>query len=97
MVCIGRRHCASPPPLYPLPRISLQVRSNQERASHCCAQLGCSSPVPLSPPGRAMLRILGEDKAMVEQLRPDLLPQEYSVRADLPQIAFRCGSSSAAV
>ena len=38
-----------------------------------------------------MLRILGEDKVMVEQLRPDLLPQEYSVRADLPQIAFRWG------
>ena len=36
-----------------------------------------------------MLRILGEDKAMVERLRPEALPQEYSVRADLPQIAFR--------
>ena len=37
----------------------------------------------------AMLRILSEDKAMVEQLRPDLLPREISVKADLPQIAFR--------
>lgn len=37
----------------------------------------------------AMLRILGEDKTMVEQLRPEALPQEFSVRADLPQIAFR--------
>ena len=38
---------------------------------------------------RAMLRILGQDKAMVERLRPDLLPAEFSVRADLPQIEFR--------
>jgi hypothetical protein len=38
---------------------------------------------------RAALRILGEDKAMVERLRPEALPQEYSARADLPQIAFR--------
>ena len=38
---------------------------------------------------RAMLHILGEDKAMVERLRPEALSQEYSVRADLPQIAFR--------
>ena len=36
-----------------------------------------------------MLRILGEDKVMVEQLRPDLLAKEFSVRADLPQVAFR--------
>ena len=26
---------------------------------------------------------------MVEELRPDLLPREISVKADLPQIAFR--------
>jgi phenylpropionate dioxygenase-like ring-hydroxylating dioxygenase large terminal subunit len=37
----------------------------------------------------AMLRILSEDKAMVEELRPDLLAREISVKADLPQIAFR--------
>jgi hypothetical protein len=37
----------------------------------------------------AMLRILGEDKAMVEGLRPDMLAREVSVRADLPQTAFR--------
>ncbi|KAL6774148.1 hypothetical protein ACKKBG_A23935 [Auxenochlorella protothecoides x Auxenochlorella symbiontica] len=37
----------------------------------------------------AMRKILSEDKAMVEQLRYDLLPAEYSVRADLPQVAFR--------
>lgn len=36
-----------------------------------------------------MLKILGEDKEMVEMLRPDLLQHEYSVRADLPQVAFR--------
>lgn len=29
---------------------------------------------------QAMLRILGEDKAMVETLRPDLLPREVSVK-----------------
>ena len=34
-------------------------------------------------------RILTEDKAMVEQLRPEMLPREISVKADLPQIAFR--------
>ena len=34
-------------------------------------------------------RILSEDKAMVEQLRPEMLPREISVKADLPQIAFR--------
>jgi len=38
---------------------------------------------------KAMMRILGEDKDMVERLRPDLLGQEFSVRADLPQVAFR--------
>jgi hypothetical protein len=36
-----------------------------------------------------MLKILGEDKVIVEQLRPDLLQHEYSVRADLLQVAFR--------
>lgn len=36
-----------------------------------------------------MIKIQTEDKAMVEKLRYDLLPAEYSVRADLPQIAFR--------
>lgn len=35
------------------------------------------------------MRILGEDKVMVEQLRPDLIAQEFSVRADLPQVEFR--------
>ena len=38
---------------------------------------------------KAMLRILGEDKVMVERLRPDLLQREFSVRADLPQVEFR--------
>ena len=38
---------------------------------------------------RAMLRILGEDKAMVERLRPERLEHEFSVRADAPQVAFR--------
>jgi phenylpropionate dioxygenase-like ring-hydroxylating dioxygenase large terminal subunit len=38
---------------------------------------------------KAMFKILGEDKIMVEKLRPDLLAKEYSVRADLPQIEFR--------
>lgn len=37
----------------------------------------------------AMIKILSEDKAMVEKLRYDQLPAEYSVRADLPQVAFR--------
>lgn len=37
----------------------------------------------------AICRILSEDKAMVEQLRPDMLAREISVKADLPQIAFR--------
>jgi len=38
--------------------------------------------------GRAR-RILSEDKAMVEELRPDMLQREISVKADLPQMAFR--------
>lgn len=37
----------------------------------------------------ALCRILTEDKGMVEQLRPEMLPREVSVKADLPQIAFR--------
>jgi len=38
---------------------------------------------------RAMLKILNEDKDVVERLRPDLIDKEYSVRADLPQLHFR--------
>ena len=34
-------------------------------------------------------RILGEDKVMVEQLKPQALKREISVKADLVQIAFR--------
>ncbi|GMH42660.1 hypothetical protein BSKO_10579 [Bryopsis sp. KO-2023] len=37
----------------------------------------------------AMYRILGEDKVMVEKLRPEETMHEVSVRADLPQIMFR--------
>ena len=36
-----------------------------------------------------MHKIFSEDQEMVEQLRPDLISQQVSVRADLPQIAFR--------
>ena len=36
-----------------------------------------------------MESILTEDKAVVEQLRADLMDQEVSVRSDLPQVAFR--------
>jgi hypothetical protein len=39
-------------------------------------------------------RILTQDKAMVEQLRPDMLLREISVKADLPQMAFRRGCFS---
>jgi phenylpropionate dioxygenase-like ring-hydroxylating dioxygenase large terminal subunit len=38
---------------------------------------------------KAMMKILGEDKVMVEKLRPHMLVKEYSVRSDLPQIEFR--------
>lgn len=38
---------------------------------------------------QAMMKIQLEDKDMVEELRYDQLPAEYSVRADLPQVAFR--------
>ena len=34
-------------------------------------------------------RILTQDKAMVEQLAPEMLGREISVKADLPQMAFR--------
>jgi len=37
---------------------------------------------------KAMLRILGEDKQMLEELRPQDLPREISVKADLLQTAF---------
>lgn len=37
----------------------------------------------------AMIRILKEDKEMVEKLRPEGILKEVSVRADLPQIQFR--------
>jgi hypothetical protein len=36
-----------------------------------------------------MYKILGEDKVMLEQLHPERVKAEISVRADLPQIAFR--------
>lgn len=36
-----------------------------------------------------MLRILGEDREMVEALTPGALDVEVSVKADLPQTAFR--------
>ena len=38
---------------------------------------------------QAMLKILGQDKVMVEQLRPECLDREVSVRADMIQVAFR--------
>ncbi|KAK9796241.1 hypothetical protein WJX73_000092 [Symbiochloris irregularis] len=38
---------------------------------------------------QAMLKILTEDKAMVEMLRPEALPLEVSVKADQVQMAFR--------
>jgi len=37
----------------------------------------------------AMFKILGEDKEMVEELKPELVRSEVSLGADLPQIAFR--------
>lgn len=36
-----------------------------------------------------LCRILSEDKAMVESLHPEMLLREISVKADLPQTAFR--------
>jgi phenylpropionate dioxygenase-like ring-hydroxylating dioxygenase large terminal subunit len=38
---------------------------------------------------RAMLEILGQDKGIVEKLRPELLAHEFNVEADRPQLAFR--------
>jgi phenylpropionate dioxygenase-like ring-hydroxylating dioxygenase large terminal subunit len=37
----------------------------------------------------AMVKILSEDKAMVDTLRPELVAQEVNVRADLVQLEFR--------
>lgn len=37
----------------------------------------------------AMMQILTEDKAMVEALEPEMLGREISVKADMPQMAFR--------
>ncbi|KAI8463019.1 MAG: hypothetical protein J3K34DRAFT_159529 [Monoraphidium minutum] len=36
-----------------------------------------------------MFKILGEDKVMVERLRPEALEREYSLAPDGPQVAFR--------
>jgi hypothetical protein len=38
---------------------------------------------------RAMVRILSEDKAMVETLRPEAVAREVNVRADAAQTEFR--------
>jgi phenylpropionate dioxygenase-like ring-hydroxylating dioxygenase large terminal subunit len=38
---------------------------------------------------QAMIKILTQDKAMVEKLQPEMLGREISVKADLPQMAFR--------
>ena len=38
---------------------------------------------------KAMLRILGEDRQVVERLAPDALDVEVSVKADLMQTGFR--------
>ena len=38
---------------------------------------------------RAMVRILSEDQAMVEQLRPEAVAREVNVRADAVQLKFR--------
>ena len=37
----------------------------------------------------AMFGIMAEDKAMVETLRPELVAQEFNVRADLAQLEYR--------
>ena len=36
-----------------------------------------------------MFKILGEDRAMVELLRPEELDHEFSLSPDGPQVAFR--------
>jgi phenylpropionate dioxygenase-like ring-hydroxylating dioxygenase large terminal subunit len=38
---------------------------------------------------RAMFKILGEDKAMIERLQPERLRREFSLGPDAPQVAFR--------
>lgn len=38
---------------------------------------------------RAMMTILGQDKAMVELLHPERCESEISLRSDMPQIVFR--------
>lgn len=38
---------------------------------------------------RAMFKILGEDKVMVETLKPAALRHELSLPPDMPQVAFR--------
>ena len=46
------------------------------------------SPSPL-PRRSQMVKILTEDKAMVERLRPEALEREFSLAPDGPQVAFR--------
>lgn len=56
----------------------------------CCRRLLLAHLAPLPPPcSKNMLKILGEDKAMVELLRPEALAAEYSLSPDGPQVAFR--------
>lgn len=38
---------------------------------------------------KSMMKILGEDKEMLDKLAPEMIRQEVSLEADLPQIAFR--------
>jgi len=38
---------------------------------------------------RGMSNILGEDRVILEQLNPDEVAKEVSVKADMPQLTFR--------
>ncbi|KAJ9516917.1 hypothetical protein QJQ45_027341, partial [Haematococcus lacustris] len=55
----------------------------------CLIRNFATSPVMDSFVEQEMLKILGEDKVMVESLKPEDTPFEVSLEADLPQIMFR--------
>ena len=51
--------------------------------------LPAAMPVALHCTAQNMYKILGEDKVMLEQLKPEQIKTELSLEADKPQVAFR--------
>lgn len=65
------------------------INAHQSVNRFCLWRNFAPSPVLDGFAHRAMMNILGQDKAMVELLRPEHIPKEISLRSDMPQIAYR--------